>query len=366
MSYNHIVKTSDERVLYFFINDGLCVKDLNVPSDKYKVIYEEAVCDFAVMDTGLGEVGIVCQDDKGSIIFLKESGDTFLKTTLLNNRSQIAYDKYFRLTKHIERIGLSYIINYKGKSILSFQVVDGEESAPVVVDYVNNTDYWSHASSNGDLYIFYNRKDEFGYKIFKWSQKDFIDYDSLGEGRLISAVGDGDCYYIIYERDGGFFLKVIDNRNFGFNICDYELNFIKQDDIVNIMMEKNKLWVTVNRKGFTFGKKCSIENFEFSSPYNFANEGNLINYSLCINEREYIVEKCFGYSINMRPKLILYKDLLNVKKTIKPTVTVFGEENNKEENEDIKRINIELTKLDIRLKEAEEKIKKLDKFMQNT
>jgi hypothetical protein len=267
----------------------------------------------------------------------------------------------------MERIGLSYIINYKGKSILSFQIVDGEESAPVVVDYVSNTDYWSYAATNGDLYMFYNRDEDFGYKIFKWSQKDFISYDSFGDGKLISAVGDGnDCYYIVYERDGSFFLKVISNKDFSFDICDYELNFIKQDDIVNMMIEKNKLWVIVNRNGFTFGKKCSTDNFEFSSPYNFANEGNLINYSLCINEKDYIIEKCFGYSVNMRPKLILYKDLLNAKKTIKPAVVVFGEDERKEENEDIKRIKIEITKLDIRLKEAESAIRKIEKIMQNT
>ena len=81
--YDYIIKTLDERTLYFFENGGICVKDLSSKSNKYKVIYEDGVKDFAVEDLGFGKVGIVCQNKAGSIVFIKEDGENYIKTTLL-------------------------------------------------------------------------------------------------------------------------------------------------------------------------------------------------------------------------------------------------------------------------------------------
>lgn len=369
MSYNHIIKTANDRVLYFFIKEGLCVKDLLLPSDKYKIIYEEAVCDFYITDTGNGEVGIACQDKKGSIIFLRESNNTFLKTTLLNNRSQLAYDKKFKLHKNSNWITLSYIINYQGKNMLSFQIIDNENEAPLVIDYTDDYSYYSFCDRNNDIFYFYSKDNEFGYKLFKWSKKDFLEFESLGNGKIIAAQADkNDKYYIIYENDNGYYLKIIDNKDFDFICEDYEIDFLKPNDKVNIIIEKNSLWITVNRNGFTFGKRCDINTFLFSSIYNFANEGNLIDYDVSINEEDYVMEKCFGYSVNMRPKLILYKDLFNTSKTIKPKEITDNEEefneflNIKKEKDD--EYKIEFTKLEIRVRELEERMKKIEEKSQ--
>lgn len=365
MSYNHIIKTANDRVLYFFIKEGLCVKDLLSPSDKYKIIYEEAVCDFCVIDTGYGEVGIVCQDDKGSIIFLRESGGTYLKTTLLNNRSQLAYDKYFRLHKHNRWLGLSYIIDYQGEKLLSYQLIDEENQAPLVADSVYDFNYYSFINKSSDIFYFYNREKEFGYKIYKWSKKDFCDYEKLGDGKLLSAVNDNNgLYYIVYEKENSFYLKVINTKDFEFISYDYVIDFLKPNDKINMIVEKNILWITVNRNGFIFGKYCSGEDFVFSSAYNFASEGNLISYDMSINEEDYVFEKCFGYSVNMRPELILYKDLLNTSKTKKEHNIITEDEESNEffniEKDKRDELEISLTKLEIRVKELEEKLKNME------
>lgn len=364
MSYNHIIKTANERVLYFFIKEGLCVKDLLSPTDKYKIIYDEAVCDFSVIDTGYGEVGVVCQDNKGSIIFLREDNGSYLKTTLLNNRSQLAYDKYFKLHKHNKWIGLSYIINYQGKNILSYQLVDEENQAPLVVDYIEDFNYFSFLNKSSDIIYYYNREKEFGHKIYKWSKKDFDEYEKLGDGKILSAVSDNNgMYYIIYEKDTSFYLKVINSKEFEFISYDYEIDFLKPNDEINMIIEKKTLWVTVNRNGFTFGKYLNNKDFTFSSAFNFANEGNLINYDVSINEENYALERCFGYSVNMRPKLILYKDLLNPSKTIKEKNEITLEDEFNEflnieggKNDELK---ISITKLEIRIKELEEEVRNL-------
>lgn len=355
--YNHLVKTADERVLHFFIKDGLCVKDLLSPSDKYNIIYDEAVNDFAVMDTGFGDIGIVCQNKEGSIIFLREKNGSYLKTTLLNNRSQKPYDKYFDLKLHNNWIGLSYIIEYQDNNILSFQLLDKENEPPLAVDYVSDKKYFSFVNSGYDRIFFYNKENEFGYKIFKWSKKNFIEYIKLNEGEILSAICDfSDNYYIIYTLNSEFFLRVMENRELEFSYKDYPIDFLDLNDEINMLVEKNNLWITVKRKGFTVGRKADLKTMEFSSQYNFFNEGNLSNYKVSINEKEYIMHNCFGYSLNLRPQLILYKELLNAKKTVKPETVI------KEENNDMKnKYEIMIDKLNIRIKELEKKVDKISK-----
>lgn len=369
MLNNEIVKTSDERVLYFFIKDGLCVKDLMNPTEKYNVIFEDAVEDFYAVDFDNGKIGIVCQDKSGSIIFLKENEGTYLKTTLLNNRNKTAYDKNFKIHKNGNWISISYIIEYQNSFILSFQIVNDEEIAPIAVEYVKDKNYYSFVMNNYDIFFLFNKEDGFYYKIYKWGQKKFFDSEKLGDGKLVSCGFDKENFYLIYNKDKKYKLKIIKNEDFDFTFYDYDIDFVKDDDEINIVVEKDSFWITVKRNGFLFGRKANIDFNGFSDTYNFMNEGEIINCKLEINENDYEVNNCFAYLNKLRPKLIIYKDLLNTFKTIKkPLVSTSDDEFTeftKIENKEPSDIEKKLTKLEIRINSLEEKMKKYAIGMNN-
>lgn len=350
--HDFLIKTSDERTLYFFENDGICVKDLSLKSNKYKVIYEDGIKDFSVEDLGFGEVGIVCQNKAGSIVFIKENGTDFIKTTLLNNKSQVYYDKFFKLKLHGNWLGLSYIIEYNGNNILSFQIINNENEPPLAVDCITNKTYFSFVDQNFDRIFFYNRENEFGYKIFKWSRKSFEDYEKLNDGQIIYAINDfSDNYYIVYLNENKYYLKTVKRKDDIFEINDYPLDFIDLFDEISMMIENENLWIVVKRYNFTFGRKTDINDILFSSQYNFFCEGEIRKIPVSVKDKDKKIEDCFGNLKDLRPELILYKSLFDFKNSIKAKEKI----SDKKETE-TERLEIYITKLELRLKELEKSV----------
>ena len=350
--YDYIIKTLDERTLYFFENGGICVKDLSSKSNKYKVIYEDGVKDFAVEDLGVGKVGIVCQNKEGSIVFIKEDGENYIKTTLLNNKSQVYYDKYFKLKLHGNWLGLSYIIEYNNNNILCFQLVDNENEPPLAVDYVINKTYFSFVNESFDRIFFYNKENEFGYKNYRWSKKDFTEYEKIDEGQIVHIINDfSDNFYIVYLKNNKYFLKILKQNDDGFIYEDYPLDFIDLFDEIVMMIENKNLWIVVKRYNFTFGRKTDINEISFSPQYNFFCDGEIRSFPLSVRDKEKKAEFLFGTLENGRPELILYKDLYNFKNSVK----VMGREIKKEDTPFYK-MGIEINKLSIRLSNLEKKV----------
>lgn len=352
--YDYIIKTTDERTLYFFENGGICVKDLSSKSNKYNVIYEDGIKDFAVEDLGFGRVGIVCQNKEGSIVFIKEDGQNYIKTTLLNNKSQVYYDKYFKLKLHGNWLGLSYIIEYNNNNILCFQIVNNENEPPLAVDYIVNKTYFSFVNESYDRIFFYNKENEFGYKKYIWSKKDFREYEKLDEGQIIHIINDfSDNYYIIYLKDNKYFLKVLKQNEDSFSFDDYPVDFIDLFDEVVMMIENKNLWIVVKRYNFTFGRKTDTDNISFSPQYNFFCDGEIRAFPLSVRDKEKKAEKLFGSLNNGKPELILYKDLYNFKNSVKVT-----EKNPVKDNSPFDKIFVEINKLSIRLSNLEKRVEK--------
>lgn len=354
--YDFIVKTYDKRTLYFFLHKGLCVKNLLKSDNKYSVIYEDAVKDFAVEDMGFGKVSIVCQNNEGSIVFIREEDNGYTKTILLKNKSKVYYDKYFHLKLQGNWLGLSYIIEYNGKNILSYQIIDNENEPPMAVDYILGKRYFSFVDSDFNRVFFYNKDNEFGIKIFRWSKKNFDGYKKLDDGELLSVINDfNDNYYLVYMKENKCYLKIIKGESEEGEESDYPLDFINLFDEVNLLIENNNLWITVKRYNFTFGKKINKEDVSFSPSYNFFCDKEIKNISLAIHDKDIKCETCFGSVADFKPELLLYKNICDFKNS-----HIFLNEISSETPQIPNPLNIAVSKLEIRIKELESKIKELE------
>ena len=350
--YDYVVKTFNGRTLYFFMENGICVKDLSSKSNRYNVIFEDGVNDFCVEDLGFGEVGIICQDKEGSIVFLRENNNTFIKTILLKSKSQKCYDKFFKLCLHGNWLGLSYIVEYNDHNILSYQLVNNEHEPPMVVDYITDKNYFTTVDKSYNRIFVYNKNEEFGYRIFKWSQKCFDNYEKLDSGSMLCATNDfSDNYYILYQKEGEVYLKVLKEEDGIFSISDYPLKFAECDDEFSVLIEESNLWIVTKRKGFIFGRKTKVPDINFSSQYNFFQDGDIRKINLSLNDKKVKTQDCFGTIKNLRPELILYKNLYNY-------------EINKRKNSDTDEKNSylkEIEKLNIRIALVENQLKKWSK-----
>ena len=341
-----IIKTNNGRCIYLFENNGLCMKDLTSYSNRYKLIYPELAGDFCVVDTGFGEMGIICQNKEGSIVFIKENDGEFIKTILLNSKNKLVYDKHFVLLLHGRWLG---IIEYKENNLLSFQLADNENEPPMAVDYIKNKKYFTFVDDDYNRIFIYNKESSFGYKAFKWSQKRFEEYEVLEEGELITALkGFCDDCYIIYKKDGQKYLLKLKSHGINMVKETYLLEFMDKYDDLTLMLDKNILWIIAAKNEFVVAYKTDVNQISFSSQYNIFTEGKIKKIKTVLNDSDKNAVECFGTVKEYVPELLLYKDLKKCNFVSMPK----PEEDNQIERLELKRT---LEKIEIRLKLLEEK-----------
>lgn len=366
---NILVKTSTKRVLYFYGSKGLCFKDLIRLNSNPKVIFDTSCGDFDVVEMNNGEIGIICQDNEGSIVFLRESGNSYLKTTLLKNKNKIVYNKYFSLHRHGEWISALYIIDYEEKKILSHQIVDRENITPEAVDEISDCKFRSFTDKSGNILLVYQKDNEFGYRFYRWSVKKWSDYTVIAKGILSSAVVDFfDNLYVLYSENGNDYCVFMKVENF--TLTETEKISIRGCCDSSVMFtEKEALWIVREEKDRLTGIKYTCDLKEASGPLLFGNDIYKKKYRIKTKENRYVINECFGYETNNVPKLILYKNLYN-------TSDIIPSKNIIEEGEEIcdfagisvkkeGREQIEINKLKLKISDLQRRISKLENTVNN-
>lgn len=366
---NVIVKTSGKRVLYFYDEGGICFKDLIFQNKNPKMIFEKARGDFDVIEMSNNEVGIICQDEEGSIVFLRENGNGYLKSTLLKNKLKKVYDKKFTLHKQSEWITVLYTIENENKTILSYQIVDAENETPYAIDEVADKKYYSFTDNLGNLIVFYNKINEFGYRIFKWSEKEWSEYKKAGEGRIKACINEKNSdVFIVSEELYGEKIIFFEKDNLSYVTQKITETKEKSEDAV-IFLEGENIWLVREVKDKLYGLKMNREFEIISGPLFFGNDVYKRKYSVKTTEDKYIINECFGYEKNNIPTLIVYKDLYNTSVVeLQKTYMESGEEicdfagieSKKESKEEI-----EINKLKIRINEAFKRISRIENYLNN-
>lgn len=344
-----IIKTNNGRCLYLFEKNGLCMKELNGFPNRYKLIYPELSGDFYAVDTGFGELGIVCQNKEGGIVFIRENNKEFIKTVLLNSKSKLVYDKNFVLLMHGRWLGISYIIEYNGNNMLSFQLADNENEPPLAVDYITGKNYYTCVDNEYNRIFIYNRDKELGFNVFKWSQKKVTGYEKLCEGELICALkGFSEKIYLVIRKQEDFFLTILEKSADNMISEEYPLEFLQKNDDLTLMLDNKNLWITVKRKEFTFAYKTDMEKISFSSRYSIFTDGAVIKIKTAFNDNDKKINECFGVIRDFVPELVLYKDLNKVRR-------IASDDGRKSEETEKQRLKRQLEKIEIRLRLLEEK-----------
>lgn len=176
---------SCEGMWWHFFNKlgyGLCFrkKDGAHFSD-FEILLKDIQEDFCVIPLG-NSIHAVCQDNSGSILYLKYSGGKWEKVTLLASKIGSPYPKYFRLVTVGSFINLYYVINHKEKHMLVHQILNGSSYEPTVVDYINMCaqPFSVCAHSSTDLSVCYaNSQGICGIRTFRWSQKNYSPFVRL-------------------------------------------------------------------------------------------------------------------------------------------------------------------------------------------
>ena len=103
--------------LHFFIKPhvGLCSRKKNgYKFDDFKILLPGAAADFCVYSKK-GLIHIVCQDERGSVIYLLFDGINWNKNILLESKTARPYLKNFVITELSGHINVLYTVENKEK-----------------------------------------------------------------------------------------------------------------------------------------------------------------------------------------------------------------------------------------------------------
>ena len=163
--------------IHFFIKPhvGLCYrKKNNLKFEDYKIIEPGASADFCVYSDG-NTIHVICQDEKGSVLYLFFDGDSWKRTVLLKSRTALSYKKHFVIVEISGYISVLYTIENKEKLMLIHQLLIGN-AEPTVIDYIkyDSVPFCVYKHHETDFSLFYtNEEGSVCEIIYKWSQKQF-------------------------------------------------------------------------------------------------------------------------------------------------------------------------------------------------
>ena len=206
--------------IHFFIKPhvGLCSRKKNgFRFEEHKIILAGAAADFCVYSSG-NRIHIVCQDQKGSVLYLLYDGTSWQKNILLQSKTAKPYNKNFVMTEISGFINLLYLVENKERVMLVHQVLH-PGSSPQIVAYIKNDSvpFCVCSCPETDFYVYYKNENGTSCRqIYKWSQKKFLEPTILEDGLSIkfsTTLSDSEALIGIHETDNVKTLVYIKNNN---------------------------------------------------------------------------------------------------------------------------------------------------------
>jgi hypothetical protein len=158
----HFVKQSYSKIWHFCHNNqGICYTVMSCNNlFKYEILETDAKGDYDVLIDDLDQIHLICQNSSGDIIYYNYSDNGWEKNVILQSKTPTDYLKYFNIHRVNNWINILYQIEYKGKIMLSHQILGYEKQTPDVVDIIRGN-YISAKDSMGNIYaLYFNLEDK--------------------------------------------------------------------------------------------------------------------------------------------------------------------------------------------------------------
>lgn len=273
--------------IHFFIKAhvGLCMRKKNgFKFEEYRVLMQGAEADFCVYTSG-DLIHIVCQNEKGSVIYLLYDGIAWKKTVLLESRTAKPYNKYFQMTEISGHINLLYVVENKERLMLVHQILSGTASFDVV-EYIkkDSVPFCLLNHQETDFSVFYtNENNTPCQQTYKWSQKKFLEPINFANCNSVK--------FAVMTKDG--IALAVTQKTSNINTLYYyekdkELSSVYADcdkDIMPIISHYcDKLYMVWTEYGNVMSSYLG-ENGQWSKPMRYAKSLNRDTklYAICKN-----------------------------------------------------------------------------------
>ena len=346
-----LIKKNCGDVFYFYIdNNGLCYRSAtNVR--KPKIILKNAVFDFDVTCTDVGFC-VICQDDEGSIIYLKEKNGVFLKYTLFYNKSKNGYVKHFKIIENNNTLIAFYILDSNNDKMLVYHNLNNTNSVPEVIDCVTTCNYYVFNDSAGFLNIIYNNENIIYTKITDCAATRNVYKSECAE--FIRGIYYNKKLFSVIVRQGNYYIS--EGENYEKLDCLVNSNFV----IPCVMCDN--LYIIYIKSGQLF--ELNLKNLKGNKPSRkIVSRKDCDVFSVEIPDENIITNYAFGYFCEIGISFVIFNALLKNKITEYASEEKLPLKNELLWKEEIVTMEQNIKKLEESEQNLKNKITKIEEFL---
>lgn len=163
-------------VWQFYFDNGICCIN---PAGKEEVIFKEGLGDFDVTADENENIYILCQDNRNYFYLYWYDGEIWQSKCMLESSVKEVYNKNFCMVNVNGWLNAFYTVKHKNETLIVHHIIYSENE-PEIVEKCNDFKcYFSVCDLMGDIYCFFARDKELGYKKYSWKDKKWSGYKGI-------------------------------------------------------------------------------------------------------------------------------------------------------------------------------------------
>lgn len=282
-----------------YYNNGICCLP---PGGTEEIVFKEGLDDFDVTADKDENIYILCQDSRNYFYLYWHDGIKWQGKCMLESNVKEIYNKNFCLINTNGWLNAFYTVKHQDDTLIVHHIIYSE-AEPEIID--RNADfkcYFATGDNTGNIYCFFVRNKELGYRKYSWKDKKWSNYkgifrfneevlningafDENNNYHIACCIGEEGKYKVVYLNEknvceiigGGYSIinpaVVINEKiNILFDFAGRVLRAISEDDGNTFLNAKYFFPGSFNKQGIVKIVSASEYNGEINVTYTYGYE----------------------------------------------------------------------------------------------
>lgn len=321
-----------------YFDNGICCIN---PSGREEVLFKEGLEDFDVTADSNENIYILCQDSRNYFYLYWHDGIKWQSKCMLESNVKEIYNKNFCLINTNGWLNAFYTVKHQDDTLIVHHIIYSE-AEPEIID--RNADfkcYFATGDNTGNIYCFFVRNKELGYRKYSWKDKKWSNYKGIFRFNeevlnINGAFDENNNYHIAccIGEEGKYKVVYLNEKN----VCEIIGGGYSTINPVVVINEKiNILFDFAGRvlRAISEDGGNTFLNAKYFFPGSFNKQGVVKIISASENNDEVEVTYTYGYETSYG-KLVpsLAENIKNIEKVtevteVKPEIEQYVEEETK-------------------------------------
>ena len=163
-------------VWQIYYNNGICCLP---PNGTEQIIFKDGLDDFDVTADKDENIYILCQDNRNYFYLYWYDGEKWQSKCMLESNVEEVYDKNFSLINVNGWLNAFYTVKHNEDTLVAHHIIYSESEPEIVEKSDKFKCYFSAPDCSGNIYCFFARGKELGYKKYAWKDKKWSNYKGI-------------------------------------------------------------------------------------------------------------------------------------------------------------------------------------------